>query len=211
MVVIHYTAMESAGAAEARLCDPAFEVSAHYLIGRDGATVQMVDERLRAWHAGAGQWGDVTDVNSRSIGVELDNDGTAPFPTPQMSALICLLRGIFARWRIRPERVIGHSDMATGRKIDPGPHFDWQGLAQVGLAVRPDVARRAEEGRVDPVAFRRDATAFGYAPGLDAETLLAPFRLRFRRGLAGPLDAVDCAMAANLAHRFAVDQGRRQS
>ena len=82
MVVIHYTAMADCRAAEARLCDPAAEVSAHWLIGKDGTTLPLVEESHRAWHAGAGQWGTVTDVNSRSIGIELDNTGAEPFSAP---------------------------------------------------------------------------------------------------------------------------------
>lgn len=87
MVVIHYTAMESAKAALDRLCDSAAEVSAHYLICERGRIWQMIDEEARAWHAGAGRWGDVRDVNSRSIGIELANRGDHPFPEPQMAAL----------------------------------------------------------------------------------------------------------------------------
>ncbi len=115
LVVIHYTAMPSLAEARARLCDPAHEVSAHWLIAENGTTEQLVDEHHRAWHAGAGQWGDVTDVNSRSIGIELANTGAQPFPEPQMTALVSLLRGILARWSIPPDRIICHSDMAPAR------------------------------------------------------------------------------------------------
>ena len=132
LVVIHYTAMESAEAALARLCDPAAEVSSHWLIGADGALFSLVAEEMRAWHAGAGSWGDVVDVNSASIGIELDNDGVSPFPEAQMVALEELLGGVLARWGIPPEGVIGHSDSAPGRKIDPGPRFDWGRLALSG-------------------------------------------------------------------------------
>ena len=138
MVVLHYTAMESAGAALDRLCEENVEVSAHYLICETGRIWQLVDEEMRAWHAGAGRWGDVVDVNSRSIGIELANTGTQPFAEPQMAALEALLRGIVDRWSVRPERVIGHSDMAPGRKGDPGPRFDWRRLALQGLSVWPD-------------------------------------------------------------------------
>jgi N-acetylmuramoyl-L-alanine amidase len=138
MVVIHYTAMESCAAALARLCDPAAEVSAHWLIAEDGRVMALVPEEMRAWHAGAGAWGGVGDVNSRSIGIELANDGAQPFGAPQMAALERLLAGIMARWQVRPERVIGHSDMAPERKRDPGPRFDWRALARAGLSVWPE-------------------------------------------------------------------------
>ena len=135
LVVIHYTAMESAEAALARLSDPVAEVSSHWLIGADGALYSLVDEAMRAWHAGAGSWGDVEDVNSASIGIELDNDGASPFPEAQMVALEELLCGVLERWAIPPEGVIGHSDCAPGRKIDPGPRFDWGRLAYRVLSV----------------------------------------------------------------------------
>jgi len=135
LIVVHYTAMANAPAALERLCDPQTEVSAHYLIGGDGTLWQMVEESQRAWHAGAGEWQGQSDINSRSIGVELDNRGDHPFGEPQMRALEDLLPGIMARWGITAAGVIGHSDMAPGRKFDPGPRFDWARLARQGLAV----------------------------------------------------------------------------
>lgn len=136
LIVVHYTAMGSAAASCARLCDPAAEVSAHYLIDYDGTVMSLVDEAKRAWHAGAGSWGAVTDVNSHSIGIELQNTGSEPFPEPQMAALEDLLAGIMERWSIAPEGVIGHQDCAPGRKIDPGPRFDWGRLNRQALAAR---------------------------------------------------------------------------
>ena len=130
LLVIHYTAMQSAEAAIARLCAPEAEVSAHYVISERGQITRLVPEEMRAWHAGAGRWGDVTDVNSHSIGIELANRGNHPFPEPQMARLELLISEIMARWAIPPERVIGHSDMAPGRKGDPGARFDWARLAR---------------------------------------------------------------------------------
>ena len=125
LIVVHYTAMNTAEAALERLSDPEYEVSAHYLISAKGAVYQLVSEEMRAWHAGAGQWGEITDVNSHSIGIELDNRGDHPFAHPQIEALCALLPGIMSRWNITLENIIGHSDCAPGRKIDPGPRFDW--------------------------------------------------------------------------------------
>jgi len=133
--------MQSAGDALERLSDPAYEVSAHYLIARDGTVYQLVDEELRAWHAGAGQWGAITDINSHSIGIELDNDGASPFAAPMMAALELLLKAIMHRWSISPSGVLAHSDTAPLRKIDPGPRFDWARLARQGLG---------QQARVDP-------------------------------------------------------------
>lgn len=200
LVVIHYTAMGSAAAARDRLCDPAAEVSAHWLVDAAGRAEALVPEDRRAWHAGAGAWGGVTDVNSRSIGIELANPGDQPFPEPQMAALERLLAGIRDRWGIRPERVIGHSDMAPERKRDPGPRFDWRRLALAGLSVWPGSG--GDAGADLCAALRR----FGY-PDAPREVLLAAFRLRFRPWAAGPEAPQDRAAAQDLARRFPVDGG----
>ena len=114
-------------------------VSAHYLIGRDGRLWQLVEEDMRAWHAGAGDWRGQGDVNSRSIGIELDNTGLHPFAEPLMARLEALLSDILARWEIPPDGVIGHQDFDPDRKTDPGPRFDWRRLARSGLAAWPTV------------------------------------------------------------------------
>ena len=203
LVVIHYTAMPSFGSARTRLCLPEAEVSAHWLIGSDGQAEQLVPEEMRAWHAGAGQWRGCDDVNSRSIGIELDNLGERPFPEPQMAALEDVLGGIMARWAIPPENIIGHSDMSPGRKIDPGSRFDWQRLARQGLSIWPEV-----RGAVPPDGdtFCALAQSFGYGD-LGIETLLPAFRLRFRPRHEGPLDSTDMALIADLALRFGDDGG----
>lgn len=137
--------MESAQAACARLCDPEAEVSAHYLVDYDGTVMSLVAEDKRAWHAGAGAWGEITDVNSHSIGIELQNTGFEPFGELQMAALEVLIAGIMERWGIKPEAVIGHQDSAPGRKIDPGPRFDWARLNRRDLAAR-DLTGRVPGG-----------------------------------------------------------------
>ncbi len=200
MVVLHYTAMKSAAAARDTLCNPANEVSAHYLIAEDGEVMSLVPEALRAWHAGAGRWGAVTDVNSHGIGIEIANDGFSPFAAPQMDALCSLLDGIKTRWGIRPERVIGHSDMAPGRKIDPGARFDWLRLARLGYGVWPQNAPPQ-----DIAQFVPQMRAFGYTASDDPDLLLSVFRMRFRPWAAGPLDEIDAGMITDLASRFPVD------
>lgn len=203
MIVLHYTAMQSAEAALHRLCAPEAEVSAHYLIAGDGRIWHLVDDALRAWHAGAGCWGGKTDVNSRSIGIELDNTGKHPFSEPQMAALEALMPAIMARWSIPPHHVIGHSDMAPARKSDPGPRFDWHRLARQGLAVWP-------EAGTDPEGQDFDALCgmFGYASEFPRDARLKAFRDRFRPGACGPLEATDLALLADLARRFPVDRTR---
>jgi len=213
MIVLHGTEMDSARAALERLCSPDFEVSAHYLIAGGGEIFRLVNEDLRAWHAGAGSWGGVTDVNSRSIGIELDNVDGLPFPEPQMAALETLLAGIMERWSISPARVIAHSDMAPTRKRDPGPKFDWRRLALADLSIWPEETthsapalseRQAEAGSPD-AAFRAAALEFGY-PEVATETLLAAFRRRFRPYVDGSVAAEDLTAIRNLARRFPVDR-----
>lgn len=204
MVVIHYTAMTTARAAADTLCNPETEVSAHYLIAEDGEVLSLVPEALRAWHAGAGSWGRVTDVNSYSIGIELANSGFTPFAAVQMDALTDLLKGIKARWDIRPERVIGHSDMAPGRKIDPGARFDWRRLAHEGLSVWPEPAVVANGIPIFD-SFSPMMRAFGCTATDDPDLLLDTFRRRFRPWASGPLNTTDVAMITDLAHRFPVD------
>ena len=195
LIVIHYTAMQSAEAAIARLCDPQAEVSAHYLIARDGVVTRLVPEDQRAWHAGAGEWCGQDDINSRSIGIELDNGRDHPFSEPLMAALEALLPEIMERWSIPPEGVIGHSDMAPGRKQDPGPRFDWARLARQGLAVAPAMGEVPKE--VTPEQFRERARAAGYSADVDDATLLAAVRLRFRPWGQGALCAEDFAVLAS--------------
>jgi N-acetylmuramoyl-L-alanine amidase len=139
MVVLHYTGMTSAADAIERLCDPAAQVSAHYLIDEDGTVVRMVDEANRAWHAGRAYWRGVTDINSASIGIEMVNPGHEygyrPFTDAQMEALVPLLANIMRRHAIAPDNVLGHSDVAPTRKTDPGELFDWDMLARYRLAL----------------------------------------------------------------------------
>ena len=188
-VVLHYTQMVDAHAALARLCDPAAEVSAHYLIGAEGTVWQLVAEEMRAWHAGAGTWQGLGDMNSRSIGIELDNDGESPFPWPQMRALEGLLASIRARWGIAAMDVIAHSDMAPARKQDPGARFDWRGLAQAGHAFWPGPGDGGGGYALMPLL-----RAIGYP---EEPRALHAFRLRFRPMCPAdaPPDATDLALA----------------
>lgn len=199
-MVLHYTGMESCEAARARLCEPDAEVSAHYLISETGHCWQLVEEDMRAWHAGSGQWGDVTDINSRSIGIELVNTGAHPFSEPQMSALEELLGDILRRHAIVPERVIAHSDMAPSRKFDPGPRFNWLRLAKNDLSIWPEIIETEEQ-------FVDSARMFGYSSNASETSILNAFRSRFRPWADGPLDATDQALMAGLAAHYPVKTG----
>jgi N-acetylmuramoyl-L-alanine amidase len=137
VILLHYTGMETGEAAEAWLCSHESEVSSHYLVHEDGRIVQMVRESDRAWHAGKSSWLGDADINSRSIGIEIANPGHAfgypAFPQAQIDAVIRLCRGIIGRHRIAPEHVLAHSDVAPGRKVDPGEQFPWTRLHEAGI------------------------------------------------------------------------------
>lgn len=188
LIVLHYTAMASAEAALERLCDPGPEVSAHYLIGKDGRIWQLVQDDRRAWHAGAGSWSGEADVNSRSIGIELDNSGAEPFPEVLVASLEDLLVNLLKSHDLAPSNVIGHSDMAPGRKIDPGPRFDWRRLALRGLATWPKAA--PDPGWNDNEFFNA-LNQFGYSETRDPDAVLKAFRDRFlpwHEGVISPRD-----------------------
>jgi len=137
MLLMHYTGMESGEGALDRLCDAAAQVSAHYLVFEDGRIVSMVDEDNRAWHAGVANWAGESDINSRSIGIEIVNPGHEfgypDFPAEQMTAVMALSQDIVSRLNISATRVLAHSDVAPGRKADPGEKFPWAALATLGV------------------------------------------------------------------------------
>ena len=203
-VIIHYTAMDTAELALERLCSPEHEVSTHYLITARGKVYQLVNEDHRAWHAGPGSWGGVDDINSRSIGIELANDGTAPFAAACMTSLEQLLKAILSRWRIARSGVLGHSDIAYTRKLDPGERFDWRRLAMSGHAIWPSHLPTDCSAETDQ--FVDAAVRFGYShPGQSArdfDCLLRAFRARFRPGVRGKLGKQDVAIIESLASRF---------
>jgi N-acetylmuramoyl-L-alanine amidase len=181
MLVLHYTGMKTGEEALARLCDPAAKVSAHYTIDRDGRIYRHVPEELRAWHAGVSYWAGEINVNARSIGIEMVNPGHefgyVPFAEAQIAALIDLAEGIFARHKIPPARVVGHSDVAPARKDDPGELFPWKQLAEFGIGVWPQPDVLAE-----PVDTALARFGYGVAPTVDVpmEKVIAAFQRHFR-------------------------------
>lgn len=208
LVILHYTGMRTGRAALDRLCDPAAEVSAHYLIMEDGEVSSLVPEERRAWHAGRAFWRGETAINARSIGVELAHPGHdwgyRPFAAAQIAALEALLRDIVSRRAIPPANVLGHSDVAPMRKADPGEFLPWDRLAEGGLArPRPSRVGPAEP---DDAVFAAAAAAIGYEPHDPLENhagfraLVAAFQRRWRPArVDGHVDAQTMALAAALA------------
>jgi len=182
MVVLHYTDMPDVRDAIARMCNPDSKVSAHYCITRQGQIVQMVEEEKRAWHAGRSYWRGRTDVNSASIGIELDNPGHSwgyeDFPEEQMQVLIRLLNDIVKRHDIPRANVVGHSDVAPQRKDDPGEKFDWDRLAKHRLALaRPQI--QLGDPFDNDGSFYLALERFGYDIA-DGHAAVRAFQRRFR-------------------------------
>ncbi len=176
MLVLHYTGMKTAADALDRMCDPAAKVSAHYCIDEDGSITRLVPEDKRAWHAGKSFWRGETDINGRSIGVELVNPGHEfgyrPFPEIQMTALILLASAVTRRHGIPARNVVGHSDIAPSRKRDPGEMFDWKRMAAAGVGLWPVV------GQGDPEDVLMMLQAYGYPA--EEEGVLTAFQRHFR-------------------------------
>lgn len=182
MIVLHYTGMESAQAAIARLRDPEAKVSAHYVVDEDGTILRLVPEEKRAWHAGRSHWRGITDVNSASVGIEIVNPGHEfgyrPFPAAQMEALIPLVADIKARHGITRGNVVGHSDVAPARKQDPGELFNWHALARLRLALPRPTRNLVDPGWPD-AGFMLALERFGYDVS-DPVAAVTAFQRRFR-------------------------------
>ena len=211
LVVLHYTGMQDGETALARLTDsaptagkypgpwqdataapdaPLARVSAHYVVGEDGAVYRIVPEESRAWHAGASSWQGKGDVNSRAIGIEIVNGGhdfgLPDYPAAQIEAVIALLREILARHQLKPVQVVAHSDIAPERKQDPGEKFPWKRLADAGVAVWPEPTVTPASGEPSVAALQTYLASLGYAVKqtgvMDAPTkaALTAFQRRFR-------------------------------
>lgn len=182
IIVLHYTGMQDAASAIARLRDPVAKVSAHYLVAEDGTILRLVDEDKRAWHAGKSYWRGVTDINSASIGIEIVNPGHEfgyrPFPEVQISSLIPLVAEIKDRYAITRGNVVGHSDIAPARKEDPGELFPWYQLARLRLALPRPTKNLMDPGWTD-AGFLMALERFGYDV-TDHQKAIIAFQRRFR-------------------------------
>ncbi|MGO4705639.1 N-acetylmuramoyl-L-alanine amidase [Microvirga sp. 2MCAF38] len=197
MVILHYTGMASESEALQWLCNPVSQVSAHYFVFEDGRVLQLVPEARRAWHAGRSWWNGEDDTNSASIGIEIANaghpGGLPPFPDAQIESVIALTKDIATRWRVPAERVLAHSDVAPGRKVDPGEKFPWEVLHEAGVGhwVKPASIQdgrffsRGDRGM--PVeALQAMFAMYGYGIKIsgvfdeDTEKVVAAFQRHFR-------------------------------
>lgn len=195
MVVLHYTEMKPIETAIERMCDPAAEVSAHYLISEEGEVIRLVPEDKRAWHAGASFWRGQTDVNSASIGIELDHPGHAlgyrPFADAQIEALVPLLNRIMRLHDIPRANVVAHSDVAPARKVDPGELFPWNRLAEYRLCLqRPEKLDLGDPFDNDG-AFYLALERYGYDIA-DGRKAVEAFQRRWRPELIDGLVDGEC-------------------
>ena len=200
-IILHYTAMSTEKSLE-RLCDPVHEVSCHYLIDPSGFCYQLVDNNKRAWHAGKSYWRGYHDLNSRSLGIELVNSGNEDYPEAQMKSLIKLVQHLIESLALNPKNILGHSDIAPTRKLDPGKWFNWQKLSVNGVGFFPEVS---EPIACDKQVFLAEAKRAGFNPNANAEHVLKTFRNRCRPKFTGELDGYDCALMQKFADAFDID------
>ncbi len=217
-LIVHYTGMRSCGDALNRMCDEASKVSAHYMIDEDGLIYQMVSEDMRAWHAGVSFWNELRDLNSASIGVELVNPGHdhgyRAFPSVQLDAFALLAGEIMERHGIEQKNVLGHSDVAPGRKTDPGELFPWKDMAARGIGVWPHDAAPMN-GVPDIGTALAHLSAIGYAvplstdlgadildPQTAAADVICAFQRHYRPSIVdGALDLETGGLIAAIADR----------
>jgi N-acetyl-anhydromuramyl-L-alanine amidase AmpD len=219
VVVIHHTAQESLEQTILTFTLTRTQVSSHYVIGRDGKIVQMLNDYLRSWHAGRGRWGNDTDLNSSSIGIELDNNGSEPFTQPQIESLLVLCKQLKVKYSIPAGNFIGHSDIAPGRKVDPSVYFPWKMLADEGYglwyddqvlypALNPPDSTTSiplenpemlEKDEIDPIVALR---IIGYDIS-DPKAAIQSFKIHFiRRDVETDLSDFDKKILFNLYKKY---------
>jgi N-acetylmuramoyl-L-alanine amidase len=208
MLVIHYTGMETKEAALDRLMDPKAEVSAHYLIDEDGNVHRLVEEKMRAWHAGVAHWRGKADINARSVGIELVNPGHEwgyrDFPEAQIRELEAVCHGVLARHPIPARNVVGHSDVAPTRKTDPGELFPWERLAGKGIGLWPG---ESDNLIMEQPVLADALTEIGYDV-LDFTAALKAFQRHFRPDrVTGRIDAETARRALGLVEVLRRDEG----
>lgn len=198
LIVLHYTGMETGQAALDRMRDPEAKVSAHYMAEEDGRIFRLVAEDKRAWHAGVSEWAGETDINSISIGIEIVNGGhdfgLPEYPKAQIDVIISLTKEMMDRYGIPPHRIVGHSDIAPGRKQDPGEKFPWKQLADAGCSIWPrDVSGSSAD-------IKADLASAGYGFDAGEAAVIEAFQRRFRpANVTGLLDEETSALILAVA------------
>lgn len=217
-LIMHYTGMASGQEALDRLCSEEAQVSAHYLVEENGDVYLMVDEEKRAWHAGVSKWEEDEGLNDRSIGIEIVNTGHPypgydsvykEFPQVQMNAVINLSKEILARHNIKKHHVLGHSDVAWIRKIDPGELFDWQLLAKEGIGLWPQKEMAPPVNKYSDAEFLKKLSIYGYDTRdceAGSQELVSAFQRHFRQSnIDGVIDLECCQIIDELIRLKSVD------
>lgn len=198
-VIIHHTAQDSLQQTLRTFTVPHSQVSAHYVIGRGGEIYQMLNDYVRGWHAGAGKWGSVTDLNSVSLGIELDNNGREPFSEAQIFSLIHLLDTLKRTYNIPTANFIGHSDIAPTRKVDPSAFFPWKRLAEHGFGIWPDDSLAMPPELFNPMDALR---IIGYDTS-NPDAAIRAFKLHYiQHEINGLLTEDDICVLYNLYLKF---------
>jgi len=197
-VIIHHTAQNSCEQTLRTFTLERTKVSAHYVICKDGTVHHMLNDYMRAWHGGIAKWGNNTDINSSSIGIEIDNNGFEPFETAQINSLNLLLDKLKNQYKIPAENFIGHGDIAPKRKVDPNIHFPWSLLAQNGYGVwyNPDSTKSLPEGISIPMAL----SIVGYDVADTTAAMLA-FKRHFRQDSSAQFNEADKSVLSQLIQR----------
>jgi N-acetylmuramoyl-L-alanine amidase len=199
-VIIHHTAQNSSEQTLKTFTSPQTQVSAHYVIGKDGAIYQMLNDYLRAWHGGAAKWGNLTDINSSSIGIELDNNGFEQFSEVQIEGLLTVLFNLKKTYNIPAANFIGHSDIAPGRKVDPNINFPWKRLSENGYGLWQDqVLTDSVPESFNPIEALR---IIGYDIKIP-ENAIKSFQLHFvQKELTGILNEEEKEILFNLYKKY---------
>lgn len=194
-VVIHHTAQDSVQQTLKTFTLTRTQVSSHYVIGRDGDVYHMLNDYFRGWHGGVGKWGNNSDLNSSSIGIELDNNGFEEFSEVQIQSLLAVLNKLKEDYKIPAENFIGHSDIAPGRKVDPNATFPWKSLAEEGYGLWYDeeevknLKTQAEFFKPNPLAIANNSIFTQRIPVLDKilfpEVIPATFDLEMALSIIG--------------------------
>ena len=219
ILVFHYTGMQSERESIKKLCNPNFKVSSHYLINRRGKIFSLVQNRYVAWHAGKSCWGRHKNLNKNSIGIELVNKGHqfgyTSFKKKQISSLVNLCKKLIKKYKIKKKNVIGHSDIAPLRKIDPGENFPWKYLAKNKVGIwhdyEPNLLRKFRRTKVlipqDKKRFVKNLNKIGYCLSAHNKPFfiktISAFQRHFRKELInGILDQECFIIAQNLAKKL---------
>ena len=217
LIILHYTDTKDLETALGFLTDPVREVSSHYVVDRDGTLYRLVDEEKRAWHAGRSFWQGITDLNSHSIGIELVNGGHAygpePYPQVQISAVSALCNDLTGRYKIMPQNILAHSDIAPARKQDPGALFPWASLAEAGIGLwpLPEETDYREVKSWDLDAYVYACRTYGYDPECGYEDVLRAYERHFAPELILGTQTDETIARARLACLLRLKQGTTHS